>query len=53
MSGYNYDEKLNWTKKQRYFLYNKLSQLKSTKIAIMDNTQPNGNMLLHSEHLIM
>ena len=25
--GYNYDEKLNWTDKQRYFC-NKLSQLK-------------------------
>ena len=48
--GYNYDEKLNWTEKQRHFC-NKLSQLKSTKIAIGDNTQPNGNMLMYSDHL--
>ena len=32
-NNYNYDEKINWTDKQRYFC-NKLSQLRSIKIAI-------------------
>ena len=51
MSGYNYDDQLNWTRKQRYF-YNTLSQLKSTKMAISDNTRPNVmNRLMYTDHL--
>ena len=44
--GYNYDEKLNWTDKQRYFC-NKLSQLKS----IPDNTRM--NVVIYSGHHII